>query len=351
MEDTRQETATADTGQTVPLYPPRQGSAPPDAPLFGLSAAVDTHGFEKDADYMIADRSGRVLCVEGAAAPLWTQGWTYVGLPQSYGHDMVTVSFSENPFEGQATPKVWALAGERYLFAEYNKAGAMPQSVWTFAGPKENEAKGYPLLGLRASPVMPNEPAVIFSYADGKGDVGYLTSGKGTAWAWLVLSKEGAYNAAEFLFHKIHLKRGDIFSLLNAYWPTVTFNAKNVWFMEQDGLSRYTLVPDELAKQLWDQSGLAALPPLKTKALDCDDYAFIYRAQAARSLYETKRANPYALGVISGVTADNKIAHAANVYINYWGDLMILEPQTGVSVPGTAWQIDGQPVTPYRVVW
>ena len=323
---------------------------PPDAPAVGMSAAVDSHGFETNTEYIVADGAGRVLCVEGAANPMWTQGWLYMGLPQSYANDMVTLSFTENPFEGQATPKIRA-NGDRFLFADYNKAGPMPQDSWTLAGPTKSNEPKHPLLGVRATPLMPTQPAVLLSYGDGKGDTGYLTAGKGSGWSWLTLSKEGAYNAAEFFFHKLHLERKDIFGLLNAYWPSEDFSARNVWFMEQDGLTPYALVPDYLAADLWAQSGLPSIPPRKEKALDCDDYAFIYRAQAARALYETKRAYPYALGVISGVTADEKLAHAANVYINYMGDLMILEPQTGVSVPGTAWRVGGQLLTPYRVIW
>nr|WP_256548351.1 lectin MOA-related protein [Xenorhabdus bovienii] len=104
----------------------------------------------------------------------------------------------------------------------------------------------------------------------------------------------------------------------------------------------YKLVSDEKVKKIYKESGLENFKYRKN-SFDCDDFSFVYKAQASKEAYSNNEKFGYAIGVIFGNFG--KRAHAVNIFIDHDLKVKIIEPQGGKIIEAKDWDY-----TPYFIL-
>lgn len=102
------------------------------------------------------------------------------------------------------------------------------------------------------------------------------------------------------------------------------------------GDRKYVQMEYSTLKSIWDSSGLKNYNYTVAK-FDCDDFAVCYKAAVSKWCYgEETPANTACLcGIIWG--NDGKDAHAFNFSVDAFGNLVLLEPQTGGTIALDKW--------------
>ncbi|MCB1054963.1 MAG: lectin MOA-related protein [Acidobacteria bacterium] len=304
--------------------------------LIVLSEALSTSQLAADTPYVLRDEYGRVLCVENSGVNTWQ--WAYVGPYDSYPNDVLPLHFSADPTTGgqliaQAT-QPWPL----------HSNGKATSWEWTFWAASTYSPNGdYPTMKLKAHPVQtaPNQPDKVSLSWDNAGTTMYLCADTGT-WNWLYVSS--THTRSDFTIHKFYVKKAKVSALFQQTWPGASF----VYSAFNTGDEYYEAITDPQAKSIYGHSGLSGFSYVP-EVFDCDDYSYVYKAQASKDAWSSRPEFGYAVGVLFGANANG--AHAVNVFIDPKGGVRVLEPQNGSIVAGADWK-DAQGVAyqPYFVL-
>lgn len=318
--------------------PPIQSSK--DDHIITLSEAVSVDKLEANVPYVMLDGFGRALAVNGLDFNATT--WAYVGQYASHINDVHPISFSQNPADG-AFLNVDVFGNIYQLHAR----GQGPANQWTL-WPN-------PALGDTRGPAMQVKAQLSQTSATGnKYKVSWESAGKTMhlcgntkKWSWVYVSSTASnLEILQFTFHKFYIIPSKINALFKATWPT----SKIAYSLFGVGDNFYEAITSAQAMQIFKDSGLSTYT-WKSEIFDCDDFSYVYKAQASKDAYHNKSAEfGYAVGVIFGATTTGNI-HAVNVFIDTHGDVKIIEPQSGAIVEGKSWHdAQGAPYAPYFVL-
>lgn len=284
-----------------------------------LSAALSPEEIEPGHPYLLKDTSDRVVCVNKQARGSWD--WAYVGKYDDYPLDVAPVVFSVSPFVKPATMKV-----RNDLDLRAN--GPATTYEYVFWGSAASYGH-YPLLVLKATGFERGFTLSGEKQVDGKTVTMTLCADSGS-YNWLYIGNSSKYTALSFSIHKFYVDRERILDALEAVWPGASFDFNS--FRQSDAF--YEVIDDAKAKQIWNASKLNGYE-YKPEVFDCDDFAWVYKAQASRQAYADNASKSFAVAFIAGRTRNS--AHAANLFVDYSGRLKVLEPQTGSIVAAADW--------------
>ncbi|MFY0575962.1 lectin MOA-related protein [Cystobacter fuscus] len=162
------------------------------------------------------------------------------------------------------------------------------------------------------------------------------------SWNWLYVSSTAS--ATLFTIHKFYVLKSKIDQLFRRTWPSASIIGSQF----KTGDAYYEAVSDAQARAIYNNSGLSAYV-WTAEVFDCDDFSYVYKAQASRDAYASKAEYGYAVGVIFGRSPSR--VHAVNVFIDTNATVRILEPQTGSIVAGKDWKDqEGEAYEPYFVL-
>ena len=127
----------------------------------------------------------------------------------------------------------------------------------------------------------------------------------------------GGGTSNRFSLHKFYVRRPKAIILLRS---------TGLW---QFTIASFTTTPDEFyeaitdaqAVAMWTASGLSAY---NYGSFDCDDYSYVYKAQASRPPTRTRNTDTR-----SAFGASPTVGHAVNVFIDTDAKVRVIEPQNG----------------------
>ncbi|MDR7331815.1 lectin MOA-related protein [Roseateles asaccharophilus] len=301
-----------------------------------LGPALTAAQIDPTGTYALRDLSKRVISVDGSGSGTWD--WAFVGPYDSYPRDVMPLSFSADPTSGKAN----LTAQNNNLNWPLHANGKSTNWEWTFWA-SSGYGSGYPVLSLSATPgqTLPDGgQAYKLSYVNGNTTM-YLAADSGS-WNWLYVS--GSNSSSQFSFHKFFVIKSKVELLFKATWPGSDF----IYSAFNTGDVYYQALSDAQAGSIYQDSGLRNYQ-WRAEVFDCDDFSYVYKAQASRNAYAGNAEYGYAVGVIFGRTSTG--AHAVNVFIDPQGKVRILEPQNGTIVDGSAWKDSaGEAYKPYFVL-
>jgi hypothetical protein len=326
-----QEKPRSEPGDRLASYPdaPPKGEGEP-APLAAageddlivLGPPVAADALTAGTPYVVRDGLGRVLLVNSAGSGGWD--WAYFGSYDSYTKDVMALTFTTDPTRGGKSPLV-ATNGSQSWPLHAN--GSATSWEWTFFADANYDA---------SRPVIPLEAVVTQTDPDGTtfynlawnngGTVMHLCADSGS-WNWAYISSS---NRERFTFHKFYVRRSKLTELFQATWPRSSFTLATF----QTGDAFFEAITDAQARTIWGNSGLSAYK-YAPAYFDCEDYSYVYKAQASKDAYVARPEYAYDVGVIFGHSPNS--GHAVNVFVDPSGRVRILEPQNGSIVPGRDW--------------
>ena len=126
----------------------------------------------------------------------------------------------------------------------------------------------------------------------------------------------------------------EVQDILSVNYPEV-----NIQLYKAD--AKYRAMEYHVLKTIWDNSGLDDFE-WKREKFDCDDFAICYKAEVAKWCYRTEASIPDAClcGIIWGkrtTPAGQQEGHAFNFSVDPFGKLILIEPQTGNTIPTDEW--------------
>ncbi|MGK7911349.1 MAG: lectin MOA-related protein [Synechococcus sp.] len=319
-----------DKGKDTP-----EADAPEGEHFVVLSNPIPADQLDPATPYVVRDVYGRVLSINNAGAGDWE--WAYFGKYASYPKDVLPLTFSADPTKGSAI----LIAQNGGLSWPLHANGKATSWEWTFWA-KSGYDNGYPVMSLTARLSQTNPDGTQFYKLtwDNAGTTMSLCADSGD-WNWLYVSSS---KASEFTFHKFYVIKAKVDELFKATWPSASF----VYSAFNTGDEFYEAITDAAAGRIYQNSGLRGYQ-WKPEVFDCDDFSYVYKAQASKDAYANAAEYGYAVGVIFGSTPTG--AHAVNVFISPAGEVRILEPQTGDIVAGKDWKNDaGVAYSPYFVL-
>jgi len=146
--------------------------------------------------------------------------------------------------------------------------------------------------------------------------------------------------------HKFYYTYQDIKALVSATWPGIT---NDFSYKPED--YEHELVMTEKIQAIYAASGLSS-KKWTPEVFDCDDFAYQLKATASLQAYQDLSNNaavarPYAVGVVFGKSSSG-VSHAANVFVDYSGSVMIMDASKGgIILPGKNWaDPNSNPYTP-----
>ena len=176
-----------------------------------------------------------------------------------------------------------------------------------------------------------NFPSGRFSYLD-------YPAADGNS-VWLAVNTKPSANY--FTLHRLLLMSTDIMHQLLGVWPYLTH--ENVFFYDGDKSSRL---------QFGQVPVLAVGPRLNMGRLGKANMPMCLRARPRVAFIPIPCLTPLALGLVLGRIGVNAIdAYVANIFINYQGQIMLLNPKTGhIFAPGDWTDPKGTPIRPEQIV-
>lgn len=301
-----------------------------------LGQALAASKLDPAGVYALKDPQGRVLCVDGAGSGTWN--WAFMGQYTDYPQDVLPLSVSSDPTQGPANLSIQS-GGLSWPLHANGKSSNWEWTFWASSGYGE----GYPVMGLSAQLSQTN-PDGSQSYKlawNNAGTTMHLAADAGS-WNWLYVS--GSNAGSQYTFHKFFVIKNKVEQLFQSTWPGSSF----VYSAFNTGDEFYEAISDTQAGTIYQESGLRNYK-WKNEVFDCDDFSYVYKAQASKTAYASSAEFGYAIGVIFGRTSTG--AHAVNVFVDTRGQVRIIEPQTGGIVAGKDWKDgNGEAYKPYFVL-
>lgn len=324
-------------GDTLASHPnaPRRGEtgpAPADGagPVIVLSRPIPADQIDAGTPYVIRDEYGRVLCVENAGRGGWD--WAYFGDYDNYSADVFPLAFSGNPVTAPASvtmqPNNWPLHAN-------GSATSWEYAFWA----SSSYGSGYPVLSLtaRVSQINPDGSQTYKLSWNNDATTMELCADSGSwNWAYVSSSKSGT----TVTFHKFYVQQQKLNVLFKAAWPKASFDLQ-----VNTGDEFYEAVTTQQVMSIYQNSGLPGYQ-WKPNYFDCDDFSYVYKAQASKDAYAAVPEYGYAVGIVFASAPSG--GHAVNVFIDTAGTVRIIEPQDGQIVEGKDWNDPtGVPYSPY----
>ncbi|HEX3612444.1 MAG TPA: lectin MOA-related protein [Sporichthyaceae bacterium] len=316
----------------------RRGEDGPDradgeGPPVVLSGPIPADQIDANTPYVIQDAYGRVMNVQNAGGDAWD--WAYFGAYDSYWTDVLPLYFSENPLTAPASLIVQA---RNWPLHANGTATSWEYAFWA----PSDYGSSYPVTPFAANVVQTNP--------DGSQSYNLVWKNNGTSmslcadsgsWNWAYVSSTN--NSAMFTFHKFYVEQKKLDSLFKATWPGSSYDLK-----VNTGDLYYEAITTGQAMSTYQNSGLAGYG-WKANYFDCDDFSYVYKAQASKDAYAATPEYGYAVGIIFAWAPSG--AHAVNVFIDTSGTVQIIEPQNGQIVPGKNWtDHNGAAYSPYFIL-
>ena len=277
--------------------------------------------------YVLKDTSGRVLCMNLTGRVDWE--WAFVGQYASYPGNVLPISFSANPFTTNAT--VYADQGKSKWKLYAN--GSATSWEWLFWG---DSGWQKPVLSVKASGTLQS-----FKLRHSNGGVEMGVCADAGTWHWAYVGGS-SYTPLDLSLHKFFVSRAKLVAALKKAWPKASFS----YLRTND--TEYEVIDNAKAVQIWNSSKLTNYT-WKKDVFDCDDFSYVYKAEASRRAYDDNAVRSYAIGCVAATTSNG--AHAANLFVNYSGQVRILEPQTGHVIDPETWtDKKGVKYEPYEVL-
>ncbi len=294
-----------------------------------LSDPISLADIDPATPYVLKDTYGRVVAVNnGGAGSSWQ--WAFDGQYDSYPNDVMPLYFSVDPTKGGATLSVKP-GNQNWQLHSKGTATSWEYVYWG--------TSGYPnTLSLTAKLVQGNPDLFQLAWNNG-GTTMNLLADSGS-WNWLTVSSGGG-TSNRFSLHKFYVRRPKAIILLRSTWPVANFTIASFTTTPDEF---YEAITDAQAVAMWTASGLSAYN-YRAQVFDCDDYSYVYKAQASKTAYAKNAEYGYALGVMFG--ASPTVGHAVNVFIDTDAKVRVIEPQNGQIVAGANWKDhNGAPYTP-----
>ncbi|MDE9493094.1 lectin MOA-related protein [Xenorhabdus bovienii] len=134
-----------------------------------------------------------------------------------------------------------------------------------------------------------------------------------------------------FTLHADFIKEKLIKPLVKKTWPNIKLRLFTFRILDPF----YKLVSDEKVRRIYKESGLENFKYRKN-SFDCDDFSFVYKAQASKEAYSNNEKFGYAIGVIFGVLGES--VHAVNIFIDHDLKVKLIKPQHGEIIEAKDWE-------------
>lgn len=318
-----------------PLDPPPEPDPVTSPPVIAdLTDALRLKGMLPTDRMVLRDQHGRVLCLQARSGD-W--GWVYLGDPKRYSADMVPLVVHVD----LAAQEIVLAAEKKMVNWSLFANGNTSRETSVFAGFKL--WKDYPRLRFkikrRGTTIVNQRQMSVFTLGWTVGSTHMVLHAPAGDWGWLKLVPERDVPddaQSRFSLHKLLMPSNKISDLLKATWPNATLGCQ----LSVDDY--YEAVSEQQARSIWDNARLKDYG-FKPEVFDCDEFAMAYKTQAAKDAYAQNGLYPYSVGIVYGQNA--KGAHAANLFVDQWLRLQLIEPQTGAVQRASEWGY-----TPFHVM-
>jgi hypothetical protein len=312
--------------QSEPLLPTPTGDASP----LTLGAALEAEEIYTNQPYAFKDEVGRLFSINNPAVCPWT--WANYVPYESYAQLVVPLIPQGSPSTGPFT--LSALTNGTLLPLTATNTADDCEAIWGQQNPTQKPVT----LTLEVAQTFPPPRTPVYQLR--RSATSCLSGGFSNPTDWAVFQSKPRY--LFFSLHRFFVERGKLLQLLGQAWP-----GQEIYFKDYSTLRLadrgYEVLTDALATALWNSSELN--PECWTpESFDCDDFSYVYKAQASRYALAQKEPSSgckstmkrsLAVGIVFGVAKDGKSAHAANLYVNYEGKLKIID--YGKIVDAAAW--------------
>ena len=303
--------------------------------LMVLSEPIAAEALEPGTPYVVCDLSGRVLCVNSAGSGGWD--WAYFGPYDQYVEDVMPLTFTANP----ATSTSPIVAKNGAFSWPLHANGSATSWEWTFFA-DANYGSSYPVMSFSAQVGQTNPDGTSYYrlvWNNGGTSMNLCVDSGLWNWAYVHSSTQ-----SQFTFHKFYVRRSKLTQLFLSTWPSANF----VYSSFKTGDSFFEAITDAQASAIYANSGLSGYV-WQPDYFDCEDFSYVYKAQASKDAYAAKPEYAYDVGVIFGSTKNG--SHAVNLFVDTSGNVRILEPQNGSICAGKDWKdSSGAPYTPTFVL-
>ncbi|MFF7707475.1 lectin MOA-related protein [Pseudomonas sp. NPDC007930] len=302
--------------------PPAPEPLPQDTAMV-LSRALRVRDLSSSDAYVLKDQHGRVLCLHKGAKATW--GWAFMAQYEEYYQAVypITFRFTGNPTDTRGT---LSLTVDGQSWAMYAN-GHGKENEWAFFGASKWPHHPHTKLIARLQRQEAGELPRFALYWNNEDTPLYLAAGA-DGWNWLKFSASEA--ALEFSLHKFYVVREKIPALLKATWPNASLAHADLRDDRHCAAVTYTR-----ARAIYEESGLRRFT-YKPEVFDCEDFSYVYKAEASKHAYFAKEDLPYAIGLLRGVNDHG--GHAVNLFIDPRGELKVLEPQDGRISNAREWE-------------
>jgi hypothetical protein len=298
-----------------------------------LSDPISLADIDPATPYVLKDAHDRVVAVEnGGAGTSWQ--WAFVGNYDAYPRDVLPLYFSVDPSKGGATLSVKP-GGQSWQLHPRGTATSWEYTYWG--------GSGYPNTLSLTAKLVKSSPDTFRLIWNNKGTDMNLWADSGS-WNWLMVSSSTG-TSGQFTLHKFYVRVLKAQILLAQTWPRASFTYAS--FRTADRY--YEAITDAQAKGIWTTSGLSTYS-YRSEVFDCDDFSYVYKAEASKTAYKKNAEYGYAVGVMLGA-ASSTVGHAVNVFIDTSAAVRVIEPQKGGIVAGADWKDrNGVPYEPHFIL-
>lgn len=141
-------------------------------------------------------------------------------------------------------------------------------------------------------------------------------------------------NYTSFSIFKLLYAESTIYSLISDAWPKTIIT--NAYATRQD--RKFVAMFDSVVQDIYNNS---PLPNMEEKGdiIKSDDLSYVFKAYASMDAYENIEnvASGYAIGILIGQNGNQR--EAVNFFVDYLGDIKLLDPRTGNIMAPSDWSM------------
>jgi hypothetical protein len=286
-----------------------------------LSKPIPRNKITADTTYLLVDPQGRFLVAKNGKTP--PHDWNYAKLVSKDDHWSWIYGITFNSPATQDNPSS-LLLGPPYNSAYLHANGSSTNWEWAWWGDESWSEEKYPQIKvyLAEDGTLTTCDGTQALCADDGGNV--------------YIGNREKWPAIKFTLHTFFLTRQSLFTIAQNAWPRTSFTDV---YVELANLE-YELVTQAKIQQIYKASGLSS-GMYTTETFECDDFSYVLKAAAARQSYidtaATQLQRGYAVGLIFGQSKDGGDGHAVNFFVDYAGNLKLIEPQNGSIQSAELW--------------
>lgn len=288
-----------------------------------LFTAIPGNQIKPNTPYLIVDTNGRALALAGDVGAHWNWA-TWAKYPDKRP-EIFPVWFGRDPINTDAHFYMRLADGtDKKLYLD----GAA-SAKWNWVAWQKSSSK-VEFLGK----LVPVSGTVdTFKVTANAGRRLCFDGGSGSEWNWAFIGDDDYEdNYAEVRVGSFKLSYDSVRKLIKAEWPAADLRTMTLRLSDK----AMELVDAPKMQAIYQSSGLRNYV-YRPEIFDCDDFAFVYKAEVSKAQYVDKPTVPYAIGLINA-TAPGAGGHAAIVFVSVDGYVYVLEPQNGTIVRGREWR-------------